>query len=255
VKESRNIMTKLSGKVAIVSGASKGIGAAIAEKLAEEGAAVVVNYAKSAQRAEAVVSRIQSKGGKAKAIQADVSRPTEAKRLVEATIQEFGRADILVNNAGVYEFLPLADIQEDHFDRQFNLNVKGLLFVTQAAAQAFGDKGGSIINISSVASQSPPPQGSVYSATKAAVDAITKSLAAELGPRKVLVNSILPGLTETEGVAAMQQAAEFQALFVPQTPLGRMGQPRDIANVVSFLASEEAGWITGQVIPVSGGLR
>jgi 3-oxoacyl-[acyl-carrier protein] reductase len=248
-------MSKLTGKVAIVSGASKGIGAAIAEKLAEDGAEVVVNYSKSANEAEAVVARIQAKGGKARAVQADVSKPAEAKALVDSTLRESGRLDILVNNAGVFEFLPLSTVHEQHFDRQFDLNVKGLLFASQAAAKAFNGHGGSIINISSVASQSPIANGSVYSATKAAVDAITKSLAAELGPQKVLVNSVLPGMTETEGVEAMAGSQDMRANVVPQTPLGRIGQPRDIANVVSFLASDEAGWITGQAIPVSGGLR
>jgi 3-oxoacyl-[acyl-carrier protein] reductase len=241
--------------VAIVSGASKGIGAAIAEKLAEDGATVVVNYAKSAEQANTVVARIQAKGGQAKAVRADVSNPAEAKKLVEAAVGEFGKVDVLVNNAGVFEFLPLSAIHDEHFDRQFNLNVKGLLFPTQAAADTFGDRGGSIINISSVASLTPPANGSVYSATKAAVDAITKSLAAELGPRRILVNSVLPGLTETEGVQAMEGSNDVRSRLLPQTPLGRIGQPRDIANVVSFLASDEAGWITGQVIPVSGGLR
>lgn len=248
-------MTKLTGKVAIVSGASKGIGAAIAEKLAEDGAEVVVNYSRSAAEAKQVVARIQAKGGKARAVQADVSKPAEAKKLVDATVRESGKVDILVNNAGVFEFLPLAAVHEEHFDRQFDLNVKGLLFASQAAANAFGDRGGSIINISSVVSLSPLPNGSVYSATKAAVDAVTKSLAAELGPRKILVNSVLPGATETEGTKAMEGSEELFSQVVPQTPLGRIGRPRDIANVVSFLASDEAGWITGQVIAVSGGLR
>jgi len=248
-------VTKLTGKVAIVSGASKGIGAAIAERLAEDGAAVVVNYARSAPEADAVVSRIKAKGGKAKAAQADLSKPAEIKTLVETTVRDFGRLDILVNNAGMYEFQPLEAIEESHFDRQFGLNVKGLLFASQAAVKAFGERGGSIINISSLASLSPIPNGSVYSATKAAVDAFTKSLAAELGPRKILVNSVLPGPVETEGFHAMEGSDELQAHFVPQTPLGRIGQPRDVANVVSFLASDEAAWITGQVIPVTGGLR
>jgi 3-oxoacyl-[acyl-carrier protein] reductase len=248
-------MAKLTGKVAIVSGSSKGIGAAIAEKLAEDGAAVVVNYAKSARDADAVVSRIKAKGGKAKAAQADLSKPAEIKTLVETTVRDFGRLDILVNNAGVYEFQPLGEIDESHFDRQFALNVKGLLFAIQAAAGAFGEHGGSIINISSLASLSPIPNGSVYSATKASVDALTKSLAAELGPRRILVNSVLPGPVETEGFHAMPGSDEIQARFVPQTPLGRIGQPRDVASVVSFLASDEAAWITGQLIPVTGGLR
>jgi 3-oxoacyl-[acyl-carrier protein] reductase len=248
-------VSKLTGKVAIVSGASKGIGAAIAEKLAEDGAEVVVNYSKSAAEAEKVVARIQAKGGKARAAQADFSKPAEAKKLVDATVRESGKVDILVNNAGVYEFLPLSEVHEKHFDRQFNLNVKGLVFASQAAAGAFGDRGGSIINISSVASLSAVPNASVYSATKAAVDALTRTLAAELGPKKILVNSVLPGFTQTEGVDEMEGSKEIRSHFVAQTPLGRAGQPRDIANVVSFLASDDAGWITGQVIPVSGGLR
>ena len=248
-------MGKLTGKVAVVSGASKGIGAAIAEKLAEHGAAVVVNYAKSADGAKAVVERIQSRGGKAKAVRADVSKAAEAKKLIADSIAAFGRLDILVNNAGVYEFRPLPEIDEEHFDRIFDLNVKGLLFTTQAAVNSFDGKGGSVINISSLASQLAMPQSSVYSATKAAVDSVTRTLAAELGPRKILVNSILPGPVETEGTRAMAEWDNFQANVLPQTPLGRIGQPDDIANVALFLASDESGWITGQVIPVAGGLR
>jgi 3-oxoacyl-[acyl-carrier protein] reductase len=247
-------MAKLSGKVAVVTGASKGIGAAIAEELAKDGASVIVNYASSAAGAEAVVAKIKAAGGKAKAVHADVSKPAEAKQLVDATVSEFGRIDILVNNAAVYEFLPLHLITEAHFDRMFDLNVRGLLFATQAAAAAFGDRGGSIINIGSMASQSPPPGGSVYSATKGALDAITRSLAAELGPRKILVNAVLPGPVETEGTQAMPEWDQFKTMLVPRTPLGRIGQPRDIATVVSFVASEDAGWITGQIIPVAGGL-
>ena len=248
-------MANLNGKVAIVSGASKGIGAAIAERLAADGAAVVVNYASSAAGAEVVVSRITAQGGKAKAVQGDLSKPADAKALVESTVRDFGRLDILVNNAGVYEFLPLDQIDETHFDRHFGLNVKGLLFATQAAARAFGEHGGSIINLSSIVSLSPIANGSVYSATKASVDAFTKSLAAELGPRNILVNSVLPGPVETEGFRDMAGSDEIAANFVPQTPLRRIGQPRDIASVVSFLASDDAGWVTGQVIPVTGGLR
>jgi 3-oxoacyl-[acyl-carrier protein] reductase len=248
-------MADLTGKVAIVTGASKGIGAAVAERLADDGAAVTVNYATSAEQAEALVAKIKAAGGTAKAVRADVSKPAEAKKLIEATVSAFGRIDILVNNAGVYEFLPLAAIDETHFERMYNLNVKGLLFATQAAANAFGDDGGSVINISSVASLIAVPSGSVYASTKAAVDAITRSLAAELGPKKILVNSVLPGPVETEGFRAMNGADELAARTVPQTPLGRLGQPRDIANVVSFLASADAGWVTGQVIPVAGGLR
>ena len=248
-------MAPVAGKVAIVSGASKGIGAAIAEKLAEDGAQVIVNYAKSGKEADRVVARITEKGGKAKAVRADLSRPDEAKTVVDAAVREFGRVDILVNNAGVFEFLPLAEVNEAHFDRQFSLNVKGLLFATKAAVNVFGENGGSVINISSVASTSPQPNASVYIATKAAVDAITKSLAAELGPRKILVNSVLPGFTETEGVHAMNGSDGIRQSLVGRTPLGRAGQPRDIATVVSFLASDDAGWITGELIPVSGGLH
>jgi 3-oxoacyl-[acyl-carrier protein] reductase len=248
-------MAKLDGKVAVVTGASKGIGAAIAQELAGAGAAVVVNYAKSPEQAEAVVAKIKAAGGKAKAVRADVSKPAEARQLIDAAVSAFGRIDILVNNAGVYEFFPLAEISEEHFSRIFDLNVKGLLFVTQAAANAFDGGGGAIINISSLASQQSIPNTAVYSATKAAVDSFTRTLAAELGPRRILVNSILPGPVETEGTHALNNFDKFQAEFLPRTPLGRIGQPSDIASVVSFLASGEAGWITGQIIPVAGGLH
>ncbi|MGA2881884.1 MAG: glucose 1-dehydrogenase [Bryobacteraceae bacterium] len=248
-------MARLTGKVAVVTGASKGIGAAIAQELAKDGASVIVNYASSAPGAEAVVANIQKAGGKAKAVRADVSKPAEAKQLIDATVSEFGGIDILVNNAAVYDFLPLQQITEAHFDRMFNLNVRGLLFATQAAAGAIGERGGSIINIGSMASQAPPPGGSVYSATKAALDALTRSLAAELGPRKIVVNAVLPGPVETEGAQSMPGWDQFKTQLLPRTPLGRIGQPRDIATVVSFLASEDAGWITGQIIPVAGGLH
>jgi 3-oxoacyl-[acyl-carrier protein] reductase len=248
-------MAKLTGKVAVVSGASKGIGAAIAERLASEGAAVVVNYSSSPEKANDVVSRIKAAGGKAKAVSADLSKPAEARKLIEAAVKEFGKLDILVNNAGVYEFHPLPDISEEHYNRIFDLNVKGLLFATQAAVKAMGDSGGSIINISSMASLGAMPNGSVYSATKAAVDSFTRTLAAELGPKKILVNSVLPGPVETEGTQSMPGFDQFAAQSIPQTPLGRMGKPDDVASVVSFLASEDAGWITGQVIPVAGGFR
>ena len=248
-------MKRLDGKVAVVTGASKGIGAAIAQQLAGEGAAVVVNYANSPRQAEAVVATIQSAGGKAKAVRADVSKPAEAKELISAALSAFGRVDILVNNAGTYEFVPLGGISEEHYDRIFDLNVKGLLFTTQAAADAFNGHGGTVINISSLASQMSIPNSAVYSATKAAVDAITRTLAAELGPRKILVNSILPGPVDTEGTRAMDDFDSFSAQIVPRTPLGRIGQPNDIAGVVSFLASDQAGWITGQVIAVAGGLN
>lgn len=248
-------MAKHTGKVAVVTGASKGIGAASAEELAKDGASVIVNYASSASGAEAVVGKIKAAGGKAKAIRADVSRPAESKQLVDAAVSEFGRVDILVNNAAIYEFLPLDQITEQHFDRMYDLNVRGVLFTTQAAAAAMGDHGGSIINIGSMASLGAIPGGSVYSSSKAALDALTRNLAAELGPRKILVNAVLPGPVETEGANSMPNWDQFKASVLPRTPLGRVGYPRDIATVVSFLASEEAGWITGQIIPVAGGFR
>ena len=248
-------MARLKGKVAIVTGASKGIGAAIAEKLAEEGAATVVNYASSDRDAQDVVSRITARGGRATAVKADVSKLADIRRLFDSAVTEFGKVDVLVNNAGIYEPRPLEAVDENHFDREFGVNVKGLYFAAQAAAQVFGDRGGTIVNISSVASLSPRANLSVYSATKAAVDAFTQSLASELGPKKILVNSILPGATETEGFAAMSGSAEMKPYAISQTPLGRLGAPRDIANVVAFLASDEAAWITDQMIPVSGGFR
>jgi 3-oxoacyl-[acyl-carrier protein] reductase len=248
-------MPNLKGKVAIVTGASKGIGAAIAEDLARQGASVIVNYSSSPQKAEEVVDRIKANGGSAKAVRADVSKPAEARQLIDATLAEFGRADVLVNNAGVYEFRPLPEVDEAHFDRMFDLNVKGLVFATQAAVKAFGESGGAVINISSMASLAATPNGSVYSASKAAVDSITRTLAAELGPKKILVNSVLPGPVATDGALSLSNWDEFSARLVQQTPLGRVGKPADIAKVVSFLASDDAGWITGQVIPVAGGLR
>lgn len=249
-------MSKLKQKVAVVTGASKGIGAAIAERLAEEGAAVVVNYAKSAKQAEEVVARIKGKGGKAKAIQADVSKASESKALFEASEREFGKVDVLVNNAAIYEFLPLEEVTEDHFDRQFDLNVKGLVFATQEAVKRFNGRGGSIINISSIAATNATPTASIYSATKGALDSLTKVWAAELGPKKILVNSVSPGITETEGTHTLSggKLEDFASPLVSRTPLGRIGQPNDIAAVVAFLASDESGWITGQIIPVSGGL-
>jgi len=246
---------RLKNKVAVVTGASKGIGAGIAEKLAAEGAAVVVNYSQSAQAAEKLVAKIKKNGGRAAAVKADVSKRSESKALLDAAKKEFGPIDILVNNAGVFEFRPIADVDEEHFDRQYNLNVKGLFFATQAAVNAFGDRGGAVINISSVVSTSPVPNGSVYSSTKGAVDNLTKGLAAELGSKKIRVNSVLPGTTITEGFEAMPQHEQFTEFGISQTPLGRMGLPEDIANVVAFLASDEAGWVTGQTLAASGGLR
>ena len=252
----KNGTKQLAGKVAVVTGASKGIGAAIAKQLAAGGAAVVVNYASSKKDADKVVANIVKKGGKAKAVQADVAKRADIKRLFAETKKAFGAADILVNNAGVYEFLPLEEVTEDHFHKQFNVNVLGLILTTQEAVKQFGSKGGSVINISSVASTSTPPTGSVYSATKAAVDAVTKSLAAELGPRKIRVNAINPGMVETEGLhSAGMVESEFREQAEAQTPLGRIGQPDDIAPAVVFLASPESGWITGETFRVSGGLR
>jgi 3-oxoacyl-[acyl-carrier protein] reductase len=248
-------MAKLTGKVAVVSGASKGIGAGIAEELAKDGAAVIVNYSSSPEGAQAVVKKIKAAGGKAKAVQADLSQPGEAKKLIDAAVAEFGKLDILVNNAGVYSFVPLEKIDEQHYDRIFSLNVKGLLFATQAAVRVFGENGGTVINISSVASLNAVPTASVYSATKAAVDSLTRTLAAELGPKGIRVNSVLPGPVDTEGTQAIAEFEQLRDTFVPQTPLRRIGTPHDIATAVSFLASEDSGWITGQVIPVSGGLR
>jgi 3-oxoacyl-[acyl-carrier protein] reductase len=248
-------MTKLAGKVALVTGASKGIGTAIARELACQGAAVVVNYGSSGRQAAEVVANIGETGGKAKAVRADVSRPAEARQLVESAVSEFGRLDILVNNAGVYDFLPLAEITEEHFDRMFDLNVKGLLFATQAAAAAMGDNGGCVINIGSIASIDAPAGASVYSGSKGAVDVITRSLAAELGPRRIRVNGVLPGPVDTEGNRSMADADRINAAFAARTPLGRIGKPREIATVVAFLASPEAGWVTGQIIQVAGGLR
>ena len=245
---------KLSGKVAVVTGASKGIGAAIATHLAAAGAAVVVNYSSSKEGAERVVKEITSKEGKAVAVQANMAKKGDIERLFADALKAFGRLDILVNNAGVYEFLPLADVTEEHFHKQFDLNVLGLLLASKEAAKHFGSAGGSIVNISSVASTATPPTTAVYSATKAAVDAITKTLAKELGPRKIRVNAINPGMVETEGVRAMGiMESDFRKQTEAQTPLGRIGQPNDVGPAAVFLASEDAGWITGETIRVSGG--
>jgi len=249
-------MSNLAGKVAVVTGASKGIGAAIAVQLAADGAAVVVNYASSKAGADKVVGEITAQGGKAIAVQADVAKKKDIERLFAETNKAFGQTDILVNNAGVYEFAPLEQITEEHFHKQFNLNVLGLILATQEAAKQFGASGGSVINISSVASTAAPPAASVYSATKGAVDTLTKSLAKELGPRKIRVNAINPGMVETEGVhAAGFIGSDFQKEHVAQTPLGRIGQPQDIATVAAFLASTDSGWITGETILAAGGNR
>ena len=247
---------KLAGRVAVVTGASKGIGAAIAEHLAAEGAAVVVNYASSKAGADVVVKRITQSDGKAVAVQADLSKPEDIQRLFAETKKAFGKLDILVNNAGVYEFAPLEAITPAHFHKQYNLNVLGLLLATQEAVKYIGAEGGSIINIGSVVATLGPPMGSVYSGTKAAVNAITKSLAKELGARKIRVNAVNPGMVETEGVHAAGLAeSDFRKEIEEATPLGRIGQPQDIAPAVVFLASPGAGWITGETLYISGGNR
>jgi 3-oxoacyl-[acyl-carrier protein] reductase len=247
---------KLAGKVAVVTGASKGIGASIALHLAAKGAAVVVNYSSSKEGAERIVGEITGNGGKAVAVQANVAKPAEIGRLFDAALTAFGRVDILVNNAGVYEFAPIEQVTPEHFHRQFDLNVLGLLLASKEAAKHFGKDGGSIINISSVVATAAPPGSAVYSATKAAVDAVTRSLAKELGPRKIRVNSVNPGMVETEGLhSAGFVEGEFRKQIETQTPLGRIGQPRDIAPAVVFLASDDAGWITGETWHVAGGFR
>jgi 3-oxoacyl-[acyl-carrier protein] reductase len=249
---------KLKGKVAVVTGASKGIGAEIAMQLAAEGASVIVNYASSKSGAERVVAAIADKGGRAVAVQADVSQMVDIQRLFAETRAAFDRLDVLVNNAGIYEFAPLSEVTAEHFHRQFNLNVLGLLFTTQEAVKHFGPDGGSVINISSYVSTYAPPHVSVYSATKAAVDAITRSLAKELGPRGIRVNAINPGTVETEGTSSAGITARDNASLeqtVSQTPLGRIGQPRDIAPAAVYLASSDSAWMTGETLYISGGLR
>jgi 3-oxoacyl-[acyl-carrier protein] reductase len=247
---------KLSGRVAVVTGASKGIGASIAKHLAAEGASVVVNYSSSKDGADRVVSEITGNGGKAVAVQANVAKEADIRRLFGETKRAFGRIDVLVNNAGIYEFAPLENVTADHFHKQFDLNVLGLILASQEAVKHFGPDGGSIVNVSSVAATAALPNASVYSATKAAVDAVTRSLATELGPRKVRVNSVNPGMVETEGVhAAGIAGSDYQRQVEARTPLGRIGQPRDIAPAVVFLASPDAGWITGQTLHVAGGNR
>src|SRR6202046_4409324 len=249
-------MSKLKNKVAIVTGAPKGIGASIAKHLAAEGASVVVNYASSKSGAEKVVQEIKSAGGKAVAVQGDVSKKADIERLFKESKDAFGTLDILINNAGVYEFAPLEAVTEQHFHKHFNLNVLGLILSTQEALKYFGPDGGSIINIGSVASTTHPPMSSVYSATKGAVDSVTGVLARELGPKKIRVNSINPGMVETEGVhSAGFIGSDFEKGAVAQTPLGRIGQPGDIAPAAVFLASEESAWITGETLYISGGNR
>jgi 3-oxoacyl-[acyl-carrier protein] reductase len=249
-------MANLQGKVALITGSSKGIGAAIAQRLAADGASVVINYSRSAAPAESLTQRIQSEGGKAVAVQADLSNPAEIPKLITATKQAFGRLDILINNAGVYKFLPLEAITVEHIDKHFNLNVKALLLVTQAAVPLFGPEGGVVINISSIVSVNPAPASAVYAGTKAAVDVITRVLAMELGPKNIRVVGVSPGVTVTEGLDAMEEMDEAtQKYAISRTPLGRLGKPQDIANAVAFMASPDSNWITGETLQVGGGLK
>jgi len=251
-------MKKLEGKVAVVTGASKGIGAGIAKQLAAEGAAVVVNYSSSKKGADLVVAEITEKGGKAIAVGANVAKKADIEKLFAETKQAFGKVDILVNNAGLYEFLPLEGITEEHFNKHFNLNVLGLLLTTQEAVKHFPDKGGSIINLSSVVGRSAVPGASVYSATKGAVNSITQALSKELGPKKIRVNGVAPGLVVTEGTAVLGVADaenDFQKAFVAQAPVGRVGQPQDIATAVAFLASDDSSWVSGETWYVAGGYQ
>jgi 3-oxoacyl-[acyl-carrier protein] reductase len=248
-------MRKLNGRLAVVTGASKGIGAEIARALADEGAAVVVNYAISREGADTVVDDIVGKGGKAIAVQGNVAKAADVDRIFAAAKSAFGKLDILVNNAGVYRFGAIEEVTEDEFRRQFDTNVLGLLLATKAAVAQFGPEGGSVINIGSGVSRLTPPGSSIYTATKAAVDAITRVLAKELGPRKMRVNSINPGGVETEGThSGGIIGSDFEAQMVQQTPLGRLGQPSDIAPVAVFLASDDSGWVTGETLIASGGM-
>jgi 3-oxoacyl-[acyl-carrier protein] reductase len=249
-------MSRLAGKIAVVTGASKGIGASIAEHLAAEGASVVVNYASSKSGADAVVKRITEKGGKAIAVQADVSKPKDITRLFAETKAAYGKLDILVNNAGIYEFAPIESITAEHFHKQFDLNVLGLLLTTQEAVKLIGAEGGSILNISSIVGQMPVQSASVYSATKAAVDAITVVLSKELGPKKIRVNSLNPGMVETEGLHSIGfDTSDFRKKVESETPLGRIAQPEDIARAAVFFTSDDAGWVTGQTLVLAGGQR
>ena len=249
-------MSRLKNKVAVVTGASKGIGASIAKHFAAEGAKVVVNYASSKEGADKVVKAIIDNGGIAIAVQADVSNEADVTRLFEETRKAFGKLDVLVNNAVAQGYAPIEQISVGAFQQSFNVNVLGPVLTIQAALKLFGDKGGNIINISSGASKYPLPNASVYSATKAALDAFTIALSKELGVKNIRINSILPGATETEGAASagVTKGSEYEKMFVSKTPLGRRGQPEDIAKAVVFLASDDAAWITGEQLSVSGGM-
>lgn len=247
-------MSTLANKVAVVTGASKGIGAGIAKSLAAAGASVVVNYASSKEGADAVVEQIVANGGKAVAVKGDISKQADIDFLFEETKKAYGQVDILVNNAGVYEFGSLEQITEEHYNRQFNINVLGLLLTTQKAVSLFPATGGNVINISSGIAQSPFPNAAVYSATKGAVDAISKSLSKELGSRNIRVNSLSPGLVQTEGNVDLMGTDMHNAILA-QTPLGRTGQPDDIGKVAVFLASEDSAWVSGEVLLAAGGQR
>jgi 3-oxoacyl-[acyl-carrier protein] reductase len=248
-------VSKLKGKVAVVTGASKGIGAGIAKALAAEGASVVVNYASSKEGAEKVVKSITDAGGKAVAVGGDVSKAGDAKKIIDAAIQNFGKLDILVNNSGVYEFQPIENVNEEHFRRIFDVNVLGLLLTTKEAVKHLKE-GGSIINIGSAVTEITPPASAVYTGTKGAVDAITGVLARELGPRKIRVNALNPGMVETEGThTAGFIGSDFQKRLEADAPLGRIGQVKDIASIATFLASDDSGWLTGERLVASGGLR
>ncbi|UPG84025.1 glucose 1-dehydrogenase [Luteibacter aegosomatis] len=252
-------MSKLQNKVAVVTGASKGIGAAIARSLAASGASVVVNYASSKAGADKVVADIEAAGGKAIAVGGDVSKKAEAEALVEAAVKAFGRLDIVVNNSGVYEFRPLDDIDDTHYERIFDVNVRGAIYVTQAASKHLGE-GGSIVNIGSGVTRLTPAASLVYTATKGALDAITGVLSQELGPRGIRVNSVNPGMVRTEGTdtagfTGTESASDFEKAMIEKTPLGRIGQPDDIASVVTFLASDDARWLSGELLLTAGGMR
>jgi 3-oxoacyl-[acyl-carrier protein] reductase len=254
--ERGNHMSKLTGKVAVVTGASKGIGASIAEHLAAEGAKVVVNYSSSKAGADKVVANIKAKGGEAIAVQGNVAKEADIEKLFAETKKAYGKLDILVNNAGIFEFLPLDAVTPEHFHKQFDLNVLGLLLTTKEAVKLIGPAGGSIINISSIVGPMPAPTASVYSATKAAVDAVTVALAGELGPKKIRVNSLNPGMVETEGLHSVGFAdSDFRKHVEATTPLGRIAQPNDVATAAVFFASDDAGWVTGQTLIVAGGAR